>query len=280
MKRILLVILVLVLGVQSKADELINGSFSKLGLNFAYLAHNAGKSHIDSLHIALHYDSYSIFENGFVWGSDAMLGGSTGNINKHYPLQGTENLTSQKSPVGSVNLFFDGLIYVGYSLIRRSIDMPLYIGTGYKFATFLSVSINTPAVGQILASYLPIELRGDIRVRPRVAFEYLLAYDIGLSQSLLVQYDAGDNKRNLSMNRGYGLRLSVGGRYYVSKETFFYANILASYQSFGASESATISIAQPPAGSSGTPGYLPGSAVVSYPRSSISYVGLRFGIGF
>ena len=68
--------------------------------------------------------------------------------------------------------------------------------------------------------------------------------------------------------------------YYVSKETFFYANILASYQSFGASESATISIAQPPAGSSGTPGYLPGSAVVSYPRSSISYVGLRFGIGF
>lgn len=59
MKRILLVILVLVLGVQSKADELINGSFSKLGLNFAYLAHNAGKSHIDSLHIALHYDSYS-----------------------------------------------------------------------------------------------------------------------------------------------------------------------------------------------------------------------------
>lgn len=280
MKRIIFIILVLVLAMQSKADELLSGTFRKLGLNYAYLTHSAGKSHIDSLHIALNYESYSIYKNGFVLGGDFVFGGSTGNINKYYPLEGAENLTSYKPPVGNANIFLDGSLYLGYTLVRRNADMPLYIGTGYKITNFASGSGNAPAVGNIGASYIPIELRGNVRMHSKFYLEYLFAYDIGLDQLVIIEYDE-DKKTQVSAKNGYGLRLSLGGRYYVGKKMSFYANILASYHSFGASESATISITQPPAGTPITPGYIAGaSTIVSYPRSSISYVGLRFGIGF
>lgn len=111
-------------------------------------------------------------------------------------------------------------------------------------------------------------------------FEYLFAYDIGVAQHLTIFYDEDNNKTKVSAKNDYGLRLSLGGRYYVGKKMSFYANNLASYHSFGASESVTISITQPPADTTITPGYKPGSAVVSYPRSSISYVGLQLGIGY
>lgn len=278
MKRIVFIILVLVLAMQSKADELISGGFSKLGLNYAYLTHSAGKSRTESVHMALFADYYYIFKNGFGLGYGITYGASTGNANKHYPLQGAENLTTT-IPAESVSALVSYDIRLGYYISRRTYDAPLYIGTGFHIKDYASISTNTPAVGEIVANYIPIELRGDIRVNPRFMFEYLFAYDIGVAQGLTILYDE-DNKTKVSAKNGYGLRLSLGGRYYVGKKMSFYANILASYHSFGASESATISIIQPPAGTTITPGYKPGSAVVSYPRSSISYVGLQIGIGY
>lgn len=263
----------------ANANELKSGGDVKLGLNIAHLAHNAGESHIDSLHTALYLNADYIFTNGILIGADVLLGGSVGNINKHFPLQGTENLTSQP-PVGNENILADGSYRVGYALKRRSIDVPLYMAIGYKTTNFVAGSGNIPSVGEIQAAYLPFELGGNIRVSPRLAFEYLLAYDVGLSQKILVVYDDGKNSTKLSAKKGYGLRLSLGSRYYVSQEVYFYANILASYQLFGESQSASISISTPPNGATITPGYIPGSSVVSYPRSYISYVGLRFGIGF
>ncbi|WP_289181727.1 hypothetical protein [Helicobacter japonicus] len=278
MKRIIFIILVLVLAVQSKADELISGGFAKLGLNYAYLTHSAGKSRTESVHMALFVDYYYIFENGFGLGFDTSLGASTGNTNGYYPLQEAESLTSTK-PFQTQSFLQTQNIRVGYYFVRRTYDKPLYIGTGLNIEQYSNSSTNTPAIGMTVGNYIPIELRGDIRVNPRFMFEYLFAYDIGVAQGLTILYDE-DNKTKVSAKNGYGLRLNLGGRYYVSKKVSFYANILASYHSFGASESATISIIQPPAGTTITPGYKPGSAVVSYPRSSISYVGLQIGIGY
>lgn len=86
------IILVLGLAVQSKADELISGSFAKLGLNYAYLTHSAGKSRTESVHMALFVDYDYIFENGFGLGYGVIYGANTGNANKHYLLQGVEIL--------------------------------------------------------------------------------------------------------------------------------------------------------------------------------------------
>ena len=228
--------------------------------------------------MALFVDYYYIFENGFGLGFDTSLGASTGNTNGYYPLQEAESLTSTK-PFQTQSFLQTQNIRVGYYFVRRTYDKPLYIGTGLNIEQYSNSSTNTPAIGMIVGNYIPIELRGDIRVNPRFMFEYLFAYDIGVAQGLTILYDE-DNKTKVSAKNGYGLRLNLGGRYYVSKKVSFYANILASYHSFGASESATISIIQPPAGTTITPGYKPGSAVVSYPRSSISYVGLQIGIGY
>ncbi|MCX2716576.1 hypothetical protein OQH61_02375 [Helicobacter sp. MIT 21-1697] len=269
---------VLLLGTQGKADELKSEGLFKIGLNYAYLTHNAGKSRTDSVHMAVSVDYQHIFSNAFALGADLTFGASVGNTNKHYALEGAQQLTST-IPAESMIYLFNFGYSVGYYLLRRTYDNPLYIGIGLRTNSHFVVSTNTPATGFILASYLPIALRGDIRVSSRVAFEYLLAYDIGLSQSLNLLYDEGDYDKNLSAKSGYGLRLSLGGRYYVSKATFFYASLLASYHSFGASESASISVSDK--GTATMPGYITGKdAVVSYPRSSISYVGLQLGIGF
>lgn len=188
MKRIVFIILVLSLAVQSKADELISGSFAKLGLNYAYLTHSAGKSRTESVHMALFVDYYYIFENGFGLGFDTSLGASTGNTNGYYPLQGAENLTTT-IPAESVSGLVSYDIRLGYYISRRTYDAPLYIGTGFHIKDYASISTNTPAVGEIVANYIPIELRGDIRVNPRFMFEYLFAYDIGLDQLVIIEYD-------------------------------------------------------------------------------------------
>lgn len=146
-------------------DELISGSFSKLGLNYAYLTHSAGKSRTESVYMALFADYY-IFENGFGLGYGVTYGANTGNANKHYPLQGVGNLTTT-IPAESTSNLVSYNIRLGYYISRCTYDASLYIGTGFRIKDYASISTNTPAVGEIIANYIPIELRGDMRVNPR-----------------------------------------------------------------------------------------------------------------
>lgn len=259
------------------ADELPSGTSARIGMNIAHLTQNAGQSRNDSAHAAIYADMHYIFRNGFVLGADATFGASVGNTNKHYTLQGEETLT-QTIPRASSNLINDSEIYVGYYFIRRKNDKPLYIGTGYKTTDYFNSSLNAPFVAEPISSYIPIELRGDVALRHKWILEYLFAYDIGLNTrvSVVETYQA-DIASKVPIKRGYGLRLSAGVRYYISKNTYFYTNIIFWYRKQGASDMISVNV---PADSD-VPGVIQGaSANVFYPASHANYVGLRFGLGF
>ena len=73
------------------------------------------------------------------------------------------------------------------------------------------------------------------------------------------------------------MRFNVGVRYYISEQYYFSMTLIARDESLGASTSAMVSNVA----NTDTPGVIDGtSALVHYPRSSTSYVGIRFGFGF
>ncbi|WP_304381810.1 hypothetical protein [uncultured Helicobacter sp.] len=115
--------------------------------------------------------------------------------------------------------FFDFEFYVDYYIAGRKYDKPLYMSTGYKRTKYANNSGNT-SVFWDLPNVLLIKVRGNIALNSTWIFEYPLAYDIGLSATMVV-IDDSNSKYTLSTKSGYGLRLNTRARYYVSKNIFY-----------------------------------------------------------
>ncbi len=266
-------------GLQAKVNENNQkyGGSLKIGINFSHLSHKAGESWSSGLHTALFGDYFYTFKNGFVLGTDGTIGASISNLvnGRVTPLSGAEHLTTYR-PRGLLGLISDGGFYAGYYFIRREADKPLYVGIGI-FANTFSNQAAYVAIGSISSFYLPIEIRGDLRFNAKWGLEYLASYDARLFSSVRVIGTALASNASLSIKEGYALRFNFGVRYYISEQYYFSMTLIARYESLGASTSAMVSNVA----NTDTPGVIDGaSALVHYPRSSTSYVGIRFGFGF
>lgn len=245
-----------------------HGSHAQIAIQSTGLWHSSANASTSGLHEAL-FASYDYTTRlGLGFGLSATGGGSVGSLD-NYMVQGMQDLTSVP-PVGDINLLIDLGIYSGYHLICRSYDKPLYLGTGLKILEYGNIVANT-TTAPIVAVYMPIELRGELRVSPALELEYLLAYDIALEQATIIA------TKTLPLSGSYGLRLHFGGRLYVSPRVYFFGTFVAEYYGFGASPG--ILVGNP--NQTDTPGLKPGAeAVLSYPQSNLGYVGVRLGIGY
>lgn len=266
--KILAIVCVALCSIALANEPKKRGSHAQIAIQSTGLWHFSANASTSSLHEAL-FASYDYTTRlGLGFGLSATGGGSVGSLD-NYMVQGMQNLTSVP-PVGDINLLIDLGIYSGYHLIRRSYDKPLYLGTGLKILEYGNIVANT-TTAPIVAVYMPIELRGELRVSPALELEYLLAYDIALEQSTMIATKA------LPLSSSYGLRLHFGGRLYASPRLYFFGTFVAEYYGFGASPG--ILVGNP--NQTDTPGLKPGAtATLFYPQSNLGYVGVRLGIGY
>ncbi|STO96338.1 hypothetical protein [Helicobacter canis] len=272
--KILAIVCVALCSIALANEPKKRGSHAQIAIQSTGLWHSSANASTSGLHEAL-FASYDYTTKlGLGFGIDALFGASYGNLD-NYMIQGMQDLMSVR-PVGDINFLVGLDVYVGWHLIRRSYDKPLYLGTGLKELIYSNVVVNTSFNMPLMAIYMPIELRGDVRLSPALAIEYLLAYDIALDQATQVTISEKD-KRMLPIDSSYGLRLQFGGRYYASPKLYFFGTLVAEYYNFGASKG--IFVGNPP--DTQEPGVKPGAeAVLSYPRSNLGYVGIRLGIGY
>ncbi|RDU59159.1 hypothetical protein [Helicobacter marmotae] len=276
--RRILYLCVLAFMCNAWADEfehLQKGHFGRLGMNLAWLKHSTNQSRYDSLSTAVSADYHYIFRKGVTLGLEGTMASSVGHY-QGFPLQGYEAFTTTIPSAGAHSLF-DYSIYLGFYALRRAHDKPLYVGLGIKSSGYLNAFVNAPVLALPILPYSTYEVKGDIALSSKFSLEYSAALDIALKTYFLIGNVVEDQSSRVEGKSSYGLRFSVGGRYYVSEKTYFFSNILLWYQSIAASESVNITIANNP---EDRPGIKLGSANVVYPRSKLSYVGLRFGVGF
>lgn len=254
-----------------------NGSI-KFGINTLHLAHSAGEFETKSAYFAPYYFGEHIFESGISLNVGLSIGASVGSRNGKYSLNGAQNLGSAPG-IGSANLYTDLSYAIGYYLIERELDRPLYIGIGYRNASFGNIAVDHPADALLSYTTMPIEVRGDIALSNRVSMEYGITYEPLLLANASIGGAGFDETKEVAINgSGYGLSMSVGLRYFVSQKWYFYANILAQIQKLGESERVSLANNATISGNSlATPG---ATSIVSYPASRTSFIGVRFGMGY
>lgn len=253
-------------------------SSQKLGIALAHLSHTASHSapakSSQSLHAAIYYEWSSFYESGFYLGAETSLGFSTGDLSHGYMIDGAQNLSTY-TPKGGLNLYAPTHLKLGYAFLKSEYDAPLVLSSGLVMGAYISSSGNAPIIGDIGSYYLPLELSGHLRLKPKFALEYLLAYDHLLASSVNVSGSITQNAR-LDISHGYALRANLGVRYYVSDSSYFFATAFVSFESLGRSTSAEVTTTN-----TNTPGVLPNtSATISYPGTHTTYAGLRVGFGF
>lgn len=274
--RIMLLLLCALVGSLSAAggDEKKRGGESRIGLQLAYLQASTNTVSSEGLQAAFTADYMRTTRWGVAFGGGARASYSVGSAPRDFFVQGVSNLSSVR-PIGSMNVFVDYELRLGYYLLRTSRDKPLYIGTGIRVVEFGNV--NAYALrGATAASHLPIELRGDYRLSDAWGLEYLLAYDIPMGQS--ITYLHNGKIKAFEVQTGFGgVRLAVGARRYVSERVYFFSGLVAEY--YGFSGGASYQVTNP--SDTNIPGLVKGaSATASYPASQVGYVGLQLGIGY
>lgn len=244
---------------------------SRFAIQLGWLNHQAGESKIDSTHAMFRFEFNAIY-NRWLLGVHAGIGASVSDVNGKAPLVGIEALST--APVrGGVFVMVDYEIYGAYNLIARQHDRPLSLGIALRSVASGYGYGNAPATSTLSALYLPIQLRGDYALSPKTSLEYLLSYDKALNEAVVIEGMQTVNRRG-----GDIFRVMLGLRNYISKDTFFYAQLVAQLASYSA---ASQSIRVQTAIDSNTPGIIPGAvADVHYPKSRTNFVGMRVGFGF
>ena len=256
-------------------NEPKRGIFGRVGITMGDFTHTAGKSTGESLFSSLYLHLGYTFANQIQISSELNLGASVGDLLSGSPLVGLNSLTTLDAPKGGLNLVLEDITRVGYNLISRPFDSPLYLGSGLLTRLYTNGQANMPLVPTITATYLPLEIGGKLALNSKWRLEYLVAYDLLLFASTQVSGQIKE-PQNLSIKKGYALRASLGFTYHFSTKFFFHTTAVLQYENLGASSQESVTIID-----TSTPGAIVGAtSTIYYPQNHTTYAGVRFGFGF